>query len=74
LKASNILVRNIRILPELTSAQRGIVYLLGIVFEGKYSSINEIVKTADMNSNTVKNTIKVLKEMLVLVIDEALYN
>jgi len=72
LKASNILIRNIRILPELTSAQRGIVCLLGTVFEGEYPSINKIAETANMNSNTVKNAIKVLKEMLV--IDNSLYN
>jgi len=45
---------------------------LGTVFEGEYPSINKIAETANMNYETVKNAIKILKEMLV--IDEALYN
>jgi len=72
LKDSNILIKNIRILPELSNTQRGIVCLLGTVFEGEYPSINKIAETANMNYETVKNAIKILKEMLV--IDEALYN
>ena len=72
LKDSNILIKNIRILPELSNTQRGIVCLLGTVFEGEYPSINKIAETANMNHETVKNAIKILKEMLV--IDEALYN
>ncbi len=72
LKGSNILIKNIRILPELSNTQRGIVCLLGTVFEGEYPSINKIAETANMNFETVKRAIEVLKEMLV--IDEALYN
>ena len=72
LKDSNILIKNIRILPELSSTQRGIVCLLGTVFEGEYPSINNIAETAKMNYETVKNAIKALKE--IRVIDEALYN
>lgn len=72
LKDSNILIKNIRILPELSNTQRGIVCLLGTVFEGEYPSINKIAETANMNYETVKNAIKILKEMLV--IDETLYN
>ena len=72
LKDSNILIKNIRILPELSSTQRGIVCLLGTVFEGEYPSINNIAETAKMNYETVKNAIKALKEMRV--IDEVLYN
>ena len=72
LKDSNILIKNIRILPELSNTQRGIVCLLGTVFEGEYPSINNIAETAKMNYETVKNAIKALKEMRV--IDEALYN
>ncbi|MBA7556827.1 hypothetical protein ES705_49547 [subsurface metagenome] len=72
LEDSNILIKNIRILPELSNTQRGIVCLLGTVFEGEYPSINKIAETANMNHETVKNAIKILKEMLV--IDEALYN
>jgi len=59
-------------LPELSSTQRGIVCLLGTVFEGEHPSINKIAETANMNSNTVKNAIKVLKEMQV--IEKSLYN
>jgi predicted transcriptional regulator len=66
------LIKNIRILPELSNTQRGIVCLLGTVFEGEHPSINKIAETANMNHETVKNAIKILKEMLV--IDEALYN
>ncbi len=72
LKDSNILIKNMRILPELSSTQRGIVCLLGTVFEGEHPSINKIADTANMNYKTVKNAIKILKEMLI--IDETLYN
>jgi len=66
LKDSNILIKNIRILPKLSSTQRGIVCLLGTVFEGEYPSINKIAKTANMNFETVKRAIEVLKEMQVI--------
>ena len=72
LKDSNILIKNIRILPELSNTQRGIVCLLGTVFEGEYPSINKIAETANMNYETVKRAIEALKEMRV--IEEALYN
>jgi len=72
LKDSNILIKNIRILPELSNTQRGIVCLLGTVFEGEYPSINKIAETANMNFETVKRAIEVLKEMRV--IEESLYN
>jgi hypothetical protein len=72
LKDSNILIKNIRILPELSSTQRGIVCLLGTVFEGEHPSINKIAETAKMNYETVKNAIKILKEMRV--IENSLYN
>jgi len=72
LKDSNILIKNIRILPELSSTQRGIVCLLGTVFEGDHPSINKIAETANMNYETVKCAIEALKEKQV--IDEALYN
>lgn len=72
LKDANILIKNIRILPELNNTQRGIICLLGTVFEGEYPSINKMAKIAHMNSNTVKHAIKILKEMQV--IDKSLYN
>jgi len=71
LKDSNILIRNIRILPELSSTQRGIVCLLGTVFEGEYPSINKIAETADMDYRTIKNVIRELKELGV--IDKSIY-
>jgi len=71
LKDSNILIKNIRILPELSNTQRGIVCLLGTVFEGEYPSINKIAETANMNFETVKRAIKALKEMRV--IEKSLY-
>lgn len=61
LKASNILIKNIRALPELSNTQRGIVCLLGTVFEGEYPSINKIAEVTKMNHGTVKQAIEALK-------------
>jgi len=72
LKESNILVKSLRKLPELTSTQRGILCLLGTVFDGEHPSIYKIARTAIMNSATVKKVIKVLKEKQI--IDDSLYN
>jgi len=58
-------------LPELSSTQRGIVCLLGTVFEGEYPSINKIARTADMDYRTIKNVIRELKELEV--IDKSIY-
>jgi hypothetical protein len=66
LKTSNILIENIRKLPELSNTQRGIVCLLGINFEGEYPSINKIAETAKMNFETVKRAIEVLKEKKII--------
>jgi hypothetical protein len=66
LKTSNILIKNIRKLPELSNTQRGIVCLLGINFEGEYPSINKIAETAKMNFETVKSAIEVLKEKKII--------
>ena len=71
LKDSNILIKNIRILSELSNTQRGIACLSGTVFEGEYPSINKIAETAKMNFGTVKRAIEVLKEKRV--IDNSLY-
>ena len=71
LKDSNILIKNIRILPKLSNTQRGIVCLLGTVFEGEYPSINKIAETADMDYRTIKNVIRELKELGV--IDKSIY-
>ena len=66
LKTSNILIKNIRKLPELSNTQRGIVCLLGINFEGEYPSISKIAETAKMNFETVKSAIEVLKEKKII--------
>ena len=71
LKTSNILIKNIRILPELSNTQRGIACLLGTVFEGEYPSINKIAETADMDYRTIKKVIRELKELGV--IDKSIY-
>ena len=62
LKASNILIRNIRILPELSNAQRGIACLLGTVFEGESPSVYRIAKVANMDWRIVNNTMKSLEK------------
>ncbi len=68
----NILVKSLRLLPDLTNTQRGIACLLGTVFDGENPSINQIANTAKMNSATVKKAIHVLKEKHI--IDDFLYN
>ena len=72
LSGSNILIKSMRLLPELTSTQRSILCLLGTVFDGEYPSIYKIAKTAGMNSATVKKAIRALKEKQI--IDDSLYN
>jgi len=71
LKTSNILIKNIRILPELSNTQRGIACLLGTVIEGEYPSINKIAEIADMDYRTIKKVIRELKELGV--IDKSIY-
>lgn len=72
LSGSNILIKSMRLLPELTSSQRSILCLLGTVFDGEYPSIYKIAKTARINSMTVKKAIQALKEKHI--IDGSLYN
>jgi len=72
LSGSNILIKSMRLLPELTSTQRSILCLLGTVFDGEYPSVYKIAKTAGMNSATVKKAIRALKEKHI--IDDSLYN
>ena len=72
LKDSNILIKNIRMLPELSNTQRGIVCLLGTVFEAEYPSINKIALKAKMDYRTVKKVIDDLNKKGV--IDKFLYN
>ena len=72
LSGSNILIKSMRLLPELTNSQRSILCLLGTLFDGEYPSIYKIAKTARMNPATVKKAIRVLKEKHI--IDDSLYN
>jgi len=61
LKDSNILIKNIRILPELSNAEAKIALMLGIVFDGENPSVTKISKKTKMNYNTVKKAIIGLK-------------
>jgi hypothetical protein len=58
----NILVRSLRLLPELTNTQRGIACLLGTVFDGENPSIYKIAKEAKMDWRVVKKAMRELKE------------
>jgi len=62
LKDTNILIKNIRILPELSNAQRGIVCLLGTVFEGESPSVYRIAKETKMDWRIVNNIMKSLEK------------
>ena len=62
LGVGNILVKNIRKLPELTNTERGIACLLGTVFDGEEPSISKIALKARMNYQTVQKAIDSLKE------------
>ncbi|TFB08807.1 helix-turn-helix domain-containing protein [Candidatus Atribacteria bacterium MT.SAG.1] len=58
----NILVKNIRKLPELSSAESRIILLLGTYYEGENPTNYELAKKTGMNKNTVKEAIKGLKK------------
>ena len=58
----NILVRSLRLLPELNSTQRSVACLLGTVFDGEDPSISRIAKEAHMDWRVVKKAIRELKE------------
>jgi len=58
----NILVKNIRRLPELSSTESRIVLLLGTYYEGENPTNYEIAKKTGMNKDTVKEVVKRLKE------------
>ncbi len=62
LKDSNILIKNIRMLPMLSNTQRGIACLLGTIFEGKIPSVYRITKEANMDWRIVNNAMKSLKK------------
>ena len=62
LKDSNILIKNIRILPKLSSTQRGIACLLGTVYNRENPSVYRIAKETNMDWRIVNNTMKSLKK------------
>jgi len=63
LGVGNLLVENIRKLPELTNTERGIACLLGTVFDGEEEpSVYQISKISNMDKRTVKKAIESLKE------------
>jgi len=62
LKDSNILIKNIRMLPKLSNTQRGIACLLGTIFEGKIPSVYRITKETNMDWRIVNNAMKSLKK------------
>jgi len=62
LRMGNILVKNIRKLPELSNTESRIVLLLGTVFEGENTSINKIAETTKMDFRTVDKAVKGLRE------------
>ena len=72
LKDSNILIKNIRILLELSDAEAKIALMLGIVFDGENPSINKIVLKAKMDYRTVGKVINNLKKRGI--INKSLYN
>jgi len=72
LRGSNILIKSMRVLPELTSTQRSILCLLGTVFDGENPSISRIARVSGMNYLTVKRAVEVLKNKGI--IDNSFYN
>ncbi len=62
LKDSNILIKNLRILPKLSNAQRGIACLLGTVFEGESPSVYRIAKETNMDWRIVNNIMNNLEK------------
>ena len=61
------MIKNIRILPELSNAQRGIVCLLGTVFEGESPSVYWIAKETNMDWRIVNNIMRNLEKKVLLV-------
>ena len=54
LKMSNILIKNLNKLPELTPSEQRVVLFLGTVFEGENPSNYQLAKITGMNKNIVK--------------------
>ena len=66
LKMANILIQNIRKLPELSNAEAKIALLLGTYYEGEKPSLSELAYRGGMNYNTVKRAVERLKERGIL--------
>ena len=62
LKAGNILVRNLSKLKQISNTERGVVCLLGTIFDGEAVTINEIAMCAKMDCRIVKKAIEGLQE------------
>ena len=62
LGSRNVLVRSLRLLPELNSTQRSVACLLGTVFDGEDPSVYKIAKEAHMDWRVVKKAMRELKE------------
>ncbi len=58
----NILVKNIRKLPELEPSEQRILLFLGTIFEGEKPSEYQIAKIVKMDKRTVKKAIKGLEK------------
>ena len=58
----NVLVKNIKKLPELSNTESRIALLLGTYYEGEKPTNYEIAKKTGMNKGTVKEAVKRLKE------------
>jgi len=62
LKMSNILIKNLRKLPELTNAEAKIALLLGTVFEGEEPSNTKLAKVSGMDKRTLERAIEGLRK------------
>jgi len=62
LKAGNILVRNLSKLKQISNTERGVVCLLGTIFDGEAVTINEIAMCANMDCRIVKKAVEGLQE------------
>ena len=66
LKMSNILIKNLHKLPELTNAEAKIALLLGTYYDGEKPSISALANKVGMNFNTAKNAVEGLKKKRIL--------
>ena len=62
LGSRTILVRSLRLLPELSNTQRSVACLLGTVFDGEDPSVYKVAKEAHLDWRVVKKTMLEIKE------------